>query len=40
MKYSEKYDASEGVSRNFFDMLIDHQNLLWYMNFLKFPDFS
>ena len=29
MKCAEKYDASaEGVSRNFLDMLIDHQNLL------------
>ena len=38
MKCIEKYDASaEGVSRKFLDMPIDHRNLLWNINFLKFP---
>ena len=38
MKSFEKYDAStEGASWKFWDMLIDHRNLLWNINFLKFP---
>ena len=38
MKCVEKYDASaEGASRNFLDMPIDHRNLLWNINILKFP---
>ena len=37
-KCVEKYDASaEGASRKFFDMPIVHRNLLWNINFLKFP---
>ena len=38
MKCVEKYDTSaKGVSGKFLDMLIDHRNLLWIINFLKFP---
>ena len=38
MKCVEKDDASgKGASRKFLDMLIDHRNLLWNINFLKFP---
>ena len=49
MKCIEKYDASaKAVSRKLFlDVLINHRNLLWNINFLKFhwlflnfPDFS
>ena len=37
-KCVERYDTSaEGVSWKFVDMLIDHRNLLWNINFLKFP---
>ena len=33
-----QYDASaNGASRKFFDMLTDHRNLLWNINFPKFP---
>ena len=38
MKCIEKYDMStKGASRKFLDMPIDHCNLLWNINFLKFP---
>ena len=38
MKFVEKYDArAECASRKFLDMLIDHRNLSWKNNFLKFP---
>ena len=38
MERVKKYDASaEGVRQKFWDMLIDHHNLLWNINFLKFP---
>ena len=37
MKCVEKYDANgEGASWTISDMLIDHHNLLWNINFLKF----
>ena len=40
MKCVEKYDASaKGASRKFLDMPIDHRNLLWNINFLRFPWF-
>ena len=36
MECVEKYDKSaEGASQKFLDMLIDHRNLLWNINFLK-----
>ena len=38
MKCVEKYDASaEGTSRTFLDIPINHRNLLWNINSLKFP---
>ena len=38
MKCVEKYDANgEGASWKNLDMLIDHHNLFWNINFLKFP---
>ena len=38
MKCVEKYDTSaKRSSRKFLDMPIDLRNLLWYINFLKFP---
>ena len=38
MKCVEKYDASaECASRKFLDMPIEQRNLLWNVNFLKFP---
>ena len=38
MNWVEKYDASlEGASRKFLNMPIVHRNLLWNINFLKFP---
>ena len=38
MKWVEKYDASpKGTRWKFLDMLIDHRNLLWNINFPKFP---
>ena len=38
MRCVEKYDANgEGASWKILDMIIDHHNLLWNINFLKFP---
>ena len=38
MKCVKNYDASaEDASGKFLDMPIDHHNLLWNINFLKFP---
>ena len=38
MECVEKYyGCAEGANWKFFDILIDHRNLLWNINFLKFP---
>ena len=38
MKCVKIYDTSaEGANRKFLDMLIDHRNLLWNINYIKFP---